>query len=191
MKTTTTLLLATAMFAFISCDSQQKENTKTAEEIQANSTPTSTSTVEKEEIKKGSTTTSSADNSQHSKAKEAVKMARSLIGTPYKSAGNSKKGLDASALTMLSWEAAGVKLPRISQEQARQGTPTAAKDAQPGDLVFFSSTKGGTQVSNCGIITKKTAQGFNFIYTSSKDGVKETALSPYWKDRLVVIKRVG
>lgn len=128
---------------------------------------------------------------QEEKAALAVKTARSYIGTPYKSGSTSKEGMDASGLTQKSWEASGVKLARISREQARQGTKVFQDKVQTGDLVFFSSQKGSNQVSNCGIISKVTNQGFNFIYTSSKDGVKETAYSPYWKDRLVDIRRLG
>ncbi|ANQ49640.1 C40 family peptidase [Flammeovirga yaeyamensis] len=185
MKTTTTIILLLGLTSFISCDSSNESQSNNEEQE-------ATITIKKEEVKKSSTTTTStSEKTQNDKAETAVEMARSLVGTPYKSAGTSKNGIDASALTMLSWEAAGVKLARISQEQARQGKKVATEDAQPGDLVFFSTQKGSSRVSNCGIITKKTAQGFNFIYTSSKDGVKETAFSPYWKDRLVVIKRVG
>ncbi|WP_052444593.1 C40 family peptidase [Flammeovirga sp. OC4] len=129
--------------------------------------------------------------SQTEKAELAVVTARDFIGTPYKSGGNSKEGIDASGLTMMSWQASGVKLARISREQARQGAKVAADQPQAGDLVFFSQRKGSNQVSNCGIISKITKQGFNFIYTSSKDGVKEVAYSPYWKDRLVDIRRLG
>ncbi|NLR91213.1 MULTISPECIES: C40 family peptidase [Flammeovirga] len=134
---------------------------------------------------------SGSSMAQTEKAALAVSTAKDYIGTPYKSAGVDKEGVDASALTMLSWKAAGVKLARIAQEQSRQGQQVVMDQVSSGDLVFFAQNKGGKQVSLCGIVTKKTAQGFNFIYTSSKDGVKETAFSPYWKDRLVVIKRVG
>ncbi|NME71860.1 C40 family peptidase [Flammeovirga aprica] len=129
--------------------------------------------------------------SQTEKAELAVVTARDFIGTPYKSGGNSKDGIDASGLTMMSWEASGVKLARISREQARQGVHVNKEEAQSGDLIFFSQRKGSDQVSNCGIVSKVTKQGFNFIYTSPKDGVKEVAYSPYWKDRLVDIRRLG
>ncbi|KXX69501.1 C40 family peptidase [Flammeovirga sp. SJP92] len=138
----------------------------------------------------GSVSTESG-KSQTEKAELAVVTARDFIGTPYKSGGNSKEGIDASGLTMVSWKASGVKLARISTEQARQGAKVTADKTQAGDLVFFSQRKGSHQVSNCGIISKVTKQGFNFIYTSSKDGVKEVAYSPYWKDRLVDIRRLG
>ncbi|MFD9127327.1 C40 family peptidase, partial [Kitasatospora sp. NPDC059571] len=46
---------------------------------------------------------------------------------------------DCSGLTGAAWRAAGVSLPRVSQDQWNAGRHVARADLQPGDLVFFYS----------------------------------------------------
>ncbi len=59
------------------------------------------------------------------------------LGDPYQWGAEGPNRFDCSGLTMMSWRAAGVTLPRSSQQQARQGTKVDLDHLQPGDLVFF------------------------------------------------------
>ncbi len=70
----------------------------------------------------------------------AVRAAMSYIGVWYQWGGTSRNGVDCSGLTMISWEAAGVQLPRTAQEQYYATAHVALTNPsqwQPGDLVFY------------------------------------------------------
>jgi cell wall-associated NlpC family hydrolase len=67
----------------------------------------------------------------------AVAFARAQIGKPYIFGGTGPGGYDCSGLTMASWKAAGVTIPRTATAQMQGLTAVSASSAQPGDLVFF------------------------------------------------------
>lgn len=77
-------------------------------------------------------------------------MAMALLGTPYRYGGTSRSGLDCSGFVLQVFAPLGVRLPRVSADQARVGQPVAADQLQPGDLVFFD-TAGGGRISHVGI----------------------------------------
>jgi cell wall-associated NlpC family hydrolase len=72
----------------------------------------------------------------------AVEIAKRYLGVPYVWGGTDPdKGLDCSGLVQLVFRELGVKLPRVSVDQAKQGTPVASlAEAKPGDLVFWSGS---------------------------------------------------
>jgi cell wall-associated NlpC family hydrolase len=74
--------------------------------------------------------------------------AKRYLGVPYVWGGtNPATGLDCSGLVQQVFGDLGVKLPRVSRDQARMGTPVATvADAVPGDLVAF-----GNPVNHIGI----------------------------------------
>jgi cell wall-associated NlpC family hydrolase len=85
-------------------------------------------------------------------AQIAVQFALAQVGTPYRWGAESPGvGFDCSGLVQAAWAAAGVRLPRVAQDQfdagplLPPGTPV-----QPGDLVFFGPPGGG--VSHVGLV---------------------------------------
>jgi cell wall-associated NlpC family hydrolase len=70
-------------------------------------------------------------------ARAALNYAYAQKGKPYVYGGTGPGGYDCSGLTMMSWRAAGVSLPRTSQAQYNAGHHVDQSQLQPGDLVFF------------------------------------------------------
>jgi peptidoglycan DL-endopeptidase CwlO len=70
-----------------------------------------------------------------------VASARKYLGVPYVfGSADPARGLDCSGLVQQAYEDLGVKLPRVSSDQARVGTKVdSLKDAKPGDILAFNS----------------------------------------------------
>jgi hypothetical protein len=67
----------------------------------------------------------------------------SQIGVPYSWGGESPGvDFDCSGLTQWLYAQIGVTIPRTSQAQSAAATPVAAKNAQPGMLVFMAGSDG-------------------------------------------------
>ena len=73
-------------------------------------------------------------------ARTALNSAYSKLGCHYHygATGPCSNGYDCSGLTMTSWAAAGVTIPRTAREQYYATKRVSAADRQPGDLIFFS-----------------------------------------------------
>ena len=98
-------------------------------------------------------TTVASDVSQGidvSRAQKAIEAAYAELGKPYIWGAVGPDGFDCSGLMQHVWSAAGVMLPRTSQEQAGAGQSVPVSDIQPGDLViyFTGSTHVGMYVGN-------------------------------------------
>ena len=103
-----------------------------------------------------------------SRGATALAYARKQLGKPYRFGGVGPDGFDCSGLTLQAWKAAGITLPRISQDQIRVGRPVAKADLQAGDLVFFYSSTApshvGLYVGN-GVILHAPRTGKSVEYT--------------------------
>jgi cell wall-associated NlpC family hydrolase len=82
----------------------------------------------------------------------AVEYALAQVGTPYRWGGEEPGiGFDCSGLAQASWQAAGVRIPRVAQDQFAAGPALpAGVPLTPGDLVFFGS--GPTNVTHVGLV---------------------------------------
>ena len=70
---------------------------------------------------------------------EIVVYASKFLGTPYAWGANGTEYFDCSGFTKYVYANFGVRLPRVSRDQAKTGTYVSRGDLQPGDLVFFGS----------------------------------------------------
>jgi cell wall-associated NlpC family hydrolase len=75
-------------------------------------------------------------------ARKAIAYARNQIGKPYLWGGTGPGAFDCSGLVMMAWLTAGVAIPRTSEQQWVSLPHIPARDARPGDLVFFPGSDG-------------------------------------------------
>lgn len=73
---------------------------------------------------------------------QAVKFALAQVGVPYQYGASGPGSYDCSGLTMASYASAGVSLPHSAADQFNYGTPVAAGNWKPGDLLFYYSPIG-------------------------------------------------
>ncbi len=118
--------------------------------------------------------------------------AESLVGTPYKWAGESKKGLDCSGFNLFVYKNAGVNLPHNAQMQSKLGKKISLENAKKGDLIFFGSkTKDGYRASHTGMIYKNDQSGLGIIHCVSRGvTIDEDAMKNYWMERVLFVKRI-
>jgi probable lipoprotein NlpC len=136
----------------------------------------------------------SAETRRNAKVEQVVNVARSYIGTPYKYGGSTKSGMDCSGLLQVSFQAAGLSIPRTSAEQAQFGTEVNIKTLKPGDLLFFTSDGRRikkNKVGHVGMVTNVKSKGsILFIHSSTSAGVREDDLySDYWKKLYIKARR--
>jgi cell wall-associated NlpC family hydrolase len=87
-----------------------------------------------------------------SKGDRAVQWALGQLGKPYQWGGAGPNTFDCSGLTLRAWQAAGVTIPRVANDQY-DGLPHVRLDQLvPGDLVFFATdTTNSRTVHHVGI----------------------------------------
>ena len=79
----------------------------------------------------------------NTKRERIINYAEKFIGNPYIWGGTSlTSGCDCSGFTMGVLGKFGILLPHYSGSQAKLGKPVSIKNAQPGDLLFFSHSNG-------------------------------------------------
>mgnify|MGYP003335169248 FL=1 len=111
-----------------------------------------------------------------------------LVDVPYRYGGNTPKGgFDCSGLIVYVYnKAAGIKLPRTTQQMSTQGFSIENGPPAPGDLVFFNTT--GEKYSHAGIYV---GQG-RFVHAPSAGGTVrlDYITSPYWAAKFTEARRI-
>ena len=73
-----------------------------------------------------------------------VDYAKKFLGTPYVWGGSSPSGFDCSGFCQYVYKQMGYSINRVAADQMNNGYAVSLSEAQPGDLIFFSSYAGGT-----------------------------------------------
>ncbi len=150
------------------------------------SSKSSSKTTAKVEPKSTVTNPSVGSTNTYFNVAETAKM---YLGTPYRSGGTSKSGMDCSGLVMTSFKEHGIDLPRVSRDQANVGKNISIKKVSKGDLLFFNTS--GSGISHVGIVDRVEGSEVFFVHASSSQGVTISSLeNSYWKPRFVKAVRV-
>ncbi|MCE7061410.1 C40 family peptidase [Dyadobacter sp. CY343] len=184
-----------ASFLFFSCDTLRKTPGNTATSKSSRRTLISKKPSAKPPVRRPAPTTrpSYSNPRNTSDIPQVVQVARTYTGTPYRSGGNDKNGIDCSGLICSVYSEVGMKVPRISWQQSEFGQEVGQlKDIKAGDWLFFVPEAGKEgYVSHAGIVTDvRSSQEIIFIHASTSRGVREDNLfSNYFKGRFVKAMR--
>lgn len=74
-----------------------------------------------------------------SRGQQVVAIAKQYLGVWYRFGGTTPAGFDCSGLVKYVYAQVGINLPRTSHGQGRGGVAVSMADAQPGDIVYYSS----------------------------------------------------
>jgi len=70
-----------------------------------------------------------------------IQKANGFLGVRYRLGGNSKRGIDCSALVQKVYRSFNVELPRVARDQSEVGVTVALDELVKGDLVFFNTNR--------------------------------------------------
>ncbi|TVY10344.1 NlpC/P60 family protein [Paenibacillus cremeus] len=118
-----------------------------------------------------------------------VLLAQQYLGTPYDfgAAYGQTKTFDCSSFTKWIFAHNGVTLPRVSRDQAQEGTFISKANLETGDLVFFSTPDSKGKIGHVGMYV---GDGM-MIHTYGAGGVKfSTIETGWWKDHYITARRV-
>jgi len=111
----------------------------------------------------------------------AVAAAESYLGVPYVWGGASRKGVDCSGLTMLSWEAAGVYLLHGATIQDEESTRISLSKIEPGDLLFYHfADDGSLPITHVAIYIGSGPYGAQTIIQAEETGTDVAYFPMYW-----------
>lgn len=111
---------------------------------------------------------------------------REQLGKRYVFGTAGPNTFDCSGLVLRAFAQYGVKLPHSAANQATFGQGVARGDIQKGDLIFFNLGRGRN--SHVGIATSPST----FIEApNSRNPVRTTQLSAYYRRRITAVRRMG
>ena len=118
-------------------------------------------------------------------SRDATEVAMSMVGKSYRYGGSTPQGFDCSGLVYFSFQRAGIKVPRSTERQRKQGRPIPAAQAARGDLVFFNQE--GRNFSHVGIYLGNNR--FVHAPSSGKQVRVDSLTDPYWQKHWVDVRR--
>ena len=141
----TTICLFVLSSVLFSCDTLRKNPAPTAQKRKAPTTanrrpatPAGRRPVTTARTAPARPTYSRPTGNYSKEIPQVVEVARTYSGTPYRSGGNDKHGIDCSGLICSVYSEIGIKVPRISWQQSEFGTEFGSiGEIKAGDWLFF------------------------------------------------------
>lgn len=119
---------------------------------------------------------------------EWLQAASTWRGAPYRLGGNTREGVDCSGLVQqLYKEVRNQDVPRTTSEQFEKSSSTGIAQVQPGDLVFFNTSRVlGDETTHVGLVVGNRV----FVHSSASMGVTYGSLDDtYWGKRFTGSRR--
>ncbi|MDR0410965.1 MAG: C40 family peptidase [Treponema sp.] len=121
-----------------------------------------------------------------------IALAQKYLGTPYRSAGDNPKGFDCSGFVWFVYRnAVNMNIPRSSKGVwTSDAETTTLENAHPGDIIIFSSQKGGRGSINHSAMLLDENSMIHAISDGPRRGVVISPLSDkYFGPRIIGVKR--
>lgn len=117
----------------------------------------------------------------------ALLIGEKYLGTPYVFGARygQTQTFDCSSFVKTVYNALGIDLPRVSRNQALEGTYVKRSNLQAGDLVFFTTEDSGGRIGHVGIY----AGNGQMLHTYGEGGVKYSTIETGWWDNHYVTAR--
>ena len=117
------------------------------------------------------------------RAQNIVRTASSQEGKQYRMGGAApSRGVDCSGLIWWAYRQNGLKVPRVTVDQARAGYAVPKSSPRPGDIMVFRTSRGPR-----GLHTGIYAGNNTF---SRGKTVRRENMQPYWGNRLIAVRRI-
>ncbi len=121
---------------------------------------------------------------------EWIEFGKKHLRRTYRNGGVGPYAFDCSGFTMYMYKELGYALPHSSSAQSDYGDKIKAANVQPGDLVFYSGSK-GSSIGHVGIVIEVSDEDFSFIHASLKQGICiDKSTHPYYKSRYKTARRI-
>lgn len=123
---------------------EEKERKRLEAERKAAEEKKKSEEAKKAENKKSESNNSSTNNSGSGTGREIANYAQKFVGNPYVWGGVSlTRGADCSGFVYTIYQQFGYSLDRVSRDQAKTaGRKVDINDRQPGDLIFYTNSRG-------------------------------------------------
>ena len=127
--------------------------------------------------------------------KTTLKIDSTYLHTKYVYGGTTKNGFDCSGLIQKIYKDNNIEIPRNSLSQSQIGKVISIDSVISGDLLFFSgrSIKHSHSTKDIGHVSMYLGNR-KIIHSTGRgvviDSIGGTVWNAYWKQRLIVIKRI-
>lgn len=122
-----------------------------------------------------------------------ISTGKQLLGTPYKYAGNTEKGIDCSGLLQYMFKSQGGEVARTSRGLAQLGHKIDLEHVTKGDLIFFKGRNvNSNSIGHVAYVIEGSGKEVLLLHATSRGVVVDKLHeSSYYKKRILFAKRLA